>query len=364
MSSIAAQERARTPETDVGYANARIRGMKAHLLSVSFYERLMSATDLQHVIKELLETGYRKDIERHLVQGIGFTAVDEGLKDSMVETYAKVLRLLTPASKQLVNTLVGRWDVFNIKTLLRGIHGHVPVADIKQSLMPAGYMGIDELEELARLGDVKELIDTMVMWRLAYAAPLREAYPEYLESKQLTALELALDLQYARWAMERLKGNSSDATTTRRIFGMQIDMQNIITMFRMIMQGSPPDDVDKYFLEGGRSVRRDLYRKLSKAADIDDVLDLLGHTPYAEALDQAAVRYVAEQSAAVFERTLEELVMRRAVKAGVGDPHGVGVAISFLWAKQNEVTNLRIIAKGKEVGMPAERMRQELILVL
>ena len=37
--------------------------------------------------------------------------------------------------------------------------------------------------------------------------------------------------------------------------------------------------------------------------------------------------------------------------------------IGYLWAKQNEITNLRIIVKGKAVGMPADRMRKELILV-
>ncbi len=40
-----------------------------------------------------------------------------------------------------------------------------------------------------------------------------------------------------------------------------------------------------------------------------------------------------------------------------------GIMIGYLWAKQNEITNLRIIVKGKSVGMPADRMRKELILV-
>lgn len=364
MSPLTVTERARVPETDVGYANARIRGMKSHLFPASRYERFMACPDIQHVVKELLESGYRKDLERHLVQGIGFIAVDEALKDGMVATYAKVLRLLTPQCKRLVNTLVGRWDLFNIKTVLRGAHGHVPAAEVRQSLMPAGYIGISELEELSKMPEVKAQIDTMMTWGLAYAEPLRASYAEYVETKRLTPLEVALDLQYSRWASARLRGNDPDTVMTRRIFSMQVDMQNIITVFRMIVHGERPEDIDGFFLEGGRSIRREAYRRLARVSDVDDVLDLLGHTPYAEALDRAAQRYISQQSVAVFERTLEELVMRKAISAGVGDPDGVGVAIAYLWAKQNEVTNLRIIAKGKEVGMPADRMRQELILVL
>jgi vacuolar-type H+-ATPase subunit C/Vma6 len=37
--------------------------------------------------------------------------------------------------------------------------------------------------------------------------------------------------------------------------------------------------------------------------------------------------------------------------------------VSYLYAKQNEVTNVRIIVKGNAVGMPPDRMRKELIFV-
>jgi V/A-type H+-transporting ATPase subunit C len=60
---------------------------------------------------------------------------------------------------------------------------------------------------------------------------------------------------------------------------------------------------------------------------------------------------------------LEDFLMRRALSLGTGDPLGVGVSIAYLWAKQNEITNLRIIVKGKAVGMPVDRVRRELILV-
>jgi vacuolar-type H+-ATPase subunit C/Vma6 len=48
---------------------------------------------------------------------------------------------------------------------------------------------------------------------------------------------------------------------------------------------------------------------------------------------------------------------------GSTDPLGIGIPIAYLWGKQNEITNLRIIVKGAAVGMPADRTRRELILV-
>jgi V/A-type H+-transporting ATPase subunit C len=144
---------------------------------------------------------------------------------------------------------------------------------------------------------------------------------------------------------------------------MQIDTANLVMIFRLLKADTESINAKKYFLEGGRVIRRDLYLELSKLSDVDEVLDRLKGSPYSEALDAAALRYLEMASIPVFERELEELLMRRALMAGVKDPHGVGVAIAFLYGKHNEITNLRIVVKGKAVGMPADRVREELILV-
>jgi V/A-type H+-transporting ATPase subunit C len=120
---------------------------------------------------------------------------------------------------------------------------------------------------------------------------------------------------------------------------------------------------ERYFLEGGRVINRELYMELARLSDVDEVLDRLKGTPYAQALDDAALRYLENASIPVFERALEQLLVRTALLSGVRDSQGVGVAIAYLYAKQNEITNLRIIVKGKSVGMPADRVREELILV-
>lgn len=351
------------PETDAGYANARLRGMRSHLLPRDFYDRLIEAPDLQSTIKDLMDTEYSSDLETEIVKGRTAAEVDDALKNNMVRTYRKVLSFLNPEARRLLSTLLGRWDVFNIKTILRGAHNHVPLDEIKTSFFPAGYMGQTELEALAKLDDVRAAIDTMAMWGLVYALPLRRAYPEYAKDNDLAPLELALDKQYAEWAVTRLVGEAPDVDIARRILGMQIDTANLVMVFRLLKADAESVHADRYFLEGGRTIRSDLFLELSRMSDVDEVLDRLKTTPYAGALDEAALRYLEFGSIPVFERALEEQLMRKALMAGVKDPHGVGVAIAYLYGKQNEITNLRIVVKGKAVGMPADRVREELILV-
>ncbi len=149
----------------------------------------------------------------------------------------------------------------------------------------------------------------------------------------------------------------------RRVLGMQIDIMNLVMVFRLQKADTEAIEVERFFLEGGldinarplRGARRDVRHRRGARR--------LRGTPYGKALDDAAVKYLEENSIAVFERALEDYFMRKTLSQATGDPLGIGVAIAYLWAKQNEITNLRIIVKGKAVGMPEERVRGELILV-
>ena len=224
----------KVPETDVGYANARLRGMRSHLLPKSFYERLIEASDLGQVIKELMDTAYGPDLEEQLVHGHTAAVIDDALKANMIYAYQKVLKFLHPDARKLLSTLLGRWDAFNLKTILRGAHFHVGFEEMKSSFFPVGYLSLEELEALAKFDDVRVIIDTMAMWGYVYAVPLRRAYPEYAKSNDLAALELALDRQYAEWAASRLVGECMSVDVARQVLGMQVDTSNLVMVFRLL----------------------------------------------------------------------------------------------------------------------------------
>jgi V/A-type H+-transporting ATPase subunit C len=348
---------------DYGYSNARVRGMKSRLLDMSFFEGLMESPDMRRIIADLSETEYGTDLDKELLHGRTAQQVDEALKDNLVRTYQKVLGFLEGEGWFIVRTLLGRWDLFNLKTIIRGKHLAMPTEEILTSLMPAGQMSEIELEALAKVSDVRAVVDTLATWESPYAEPLNEAIGAYVQEGDVAAVELGLDRYYAHWAHARLSRRNSNFVLARRILSVQIDTINLMTAMRLQKADVEELEVERFFLDGGADIYDALFVELAHMSDIDEMLDRLKGTQYGQILEEAAVQYVEVGSIAVFERVLEDYLMRRAVKMGVGDPLGAGVVISYLWAKHNEVQNLRIIVKGKSVGMPAERVRKELILV-
>jgi V/A-type H+/Na+-transporting ATPase subunit C len=348
---------------DYGYCNARVRGMRARLMAMPEFDRLMEADDLNRLIQMLLDTDYVDDVESAVIKGRTPAVMDEAFRANMVRTFQKVSGFLNAEAYELVSTLLGRWDLFNIKSIVRGKHMHLAAEDIEDNLYPVGVLSSVDLHLLAGLEDVRAVVDTLWTWGSPYAAPLRSNLATYIAEGELAVLELALDRYYTGWAAARLSGRGSNAALARKILGLQTDSTNLLTAFRLLKSDIGDMDPKRFFLPGGRHVKEDLFLRLVGLSDVDEVLDALQKTPFGPQLEEVVLRYVEENTLSIFERALEDYVMRRALAAGHGDPLGVGIVVSYLFAKQNEVTNLRIIVKGKSVGIPIDRMRRELILV-
>lgn len=363
--SDATTTRRRAPQSgnDYGYANARIRGMRSRLLGRAALDNLIEEPSIKRLVHELTETEYGPDLEEVLIHGLDATNIDVALTNNMVRTFQKIMGFLNTEAAYLVTTLLGRWDIFNVKTILRAKHMHLPIDELKGGLLPAGQLSPVDLEHLSAAKDVRAVVDIAATWGLPMAGALRDGHAEFMRTGELASLELALDRYYTDWARRRLKRRGANARMAEKVLAMQVDVANLVMVLRLQKADVGHIDVAQFFLEGGTDITRELYLQLAAMSDTDEVLDRLRGTPYGRALDDVSMLYLEQNSISVFERALEDLFMRRTLGIAKGDPLGIGVAITYLWAKQNEVTNLRIIVKGKSVGMPVDRVRKELILV-
>lgn len=348
---------------DYGYANARIRGMRGRLMRGEALEALMHTPDLQHVIQELIHTEYGPDLEEVLIAGRTPDNVDAALRSNIVRTYRKVYGFLNAEARDIISTLLGRWDVFNIKTVLRAKHVGLPAEEVASGLFPVGALTEADLDGFILENDIKGVVDTATTWGLPHAPALRDGYAEYQRSGELPDLELELDRYFADWASRRLGRRGQNYAIGRRILCMQVDVLNLVMVFRAARATLEPEQSKDYFLAGGEHIDLELYQRLAAMADVDEIVDGLKGTPYHKVCDTAALRYLETTSMAAFERALEDYLTRRIIALGGTDPLGIGIPIAYLWGKQNEVTNLRIVVKGAAVGIPPETMRKEFILV-
>lgn len=350
-------------KVEYGYVNARIRGMKSRLLSRKEVEELAAKFDVDAIISELEKTDYRAEIEDASVQYSGIACVEEALRRNLAKTFRLIYSFVKrDDAEKCTKIFLNKWDIQNIKTILRGKNIHAVSEDILESLAPAGALDDATLIELVKQPDVKAVIDLLATWRIEYSKPLTQHFKEYSDTKDLVVLEYGLDKFYYKNVLDIVNGDSYDEGIIRGIVTTEIDVTNIKSVLRIIRDKIELEGTQYYLIEGGKELGIDKLLTLIKTRTIEGVIRQLAGTSY-DFLTKVLDEYVKAEKISAFEKELDKFLLQKALSMFSGDPLSIAVEIGYLWAKSNEITNIRIISRGKTEEMSEQVLMGELVLV-
>jgi V/A-type H+-transporting ATPase subunit C len=149
---------------------------------------------------------------------------------------------------------------------------------------------------------------------------------------------------------------SKDANYIRRILKKEIDAKNILIIERLKKRGFSPEKISNYLIRGG-TMSRNFIRSIVEAKDLGAAISIAKSKFRRLQLKEGEVTLsdleIALEKALAAEKTL---AFHRSVLS-------VGVILGFLLLKEEELNNLRKIAKGKEYGIPESEIRDMLVIV-
>jgi len=364
--------------SDYGYINARIRAMKSRLFDRRLYNELLAKPNLDELLASLAQTGYREGIEAALARYGNWEALRDGLRRDLTASLCRIRSMVVdePASEaaRLLRILLARWDRRNLLTILRmQIQGPVAVAEL-DLLVPAGDLDETDLAELVRQPDLRAMIDLAATWQLPYASGLRRALPQMLETGNPAVLEVALDQQYATLLQENLGQLrlSESVRLVRKVLGWELDQLNLLSALRLRQawlrgeirdqdRQADSDGLGAWYLTGGAFSERFL-RSLITMPEADQVHSALAEMPDAGPWRPAVEAWVAHGTLTMLQRALEERLTTMAIALFRHDPLTIAPVIGYIWAKENEVRNLRLIGIGMARGLPRAQIAAELYI--
>lgn len=369
------------------YLNARLRAMRGALLPESTLEALVKTRRFQDFCDALAALpGYGEALASSQTRFQGLEAVEWALKEDLSAT-ARKIRMMAALSgdgkgasspffwdkerrylpkderesetlANLVEVLIQKWDLFNVKTLLRGKHSHTDPQELNMSLIPVGKLEHGSLQTLVAARDVKEVFDYLITWQVDFAKPLREGLRSYVERKDLVMAEYYLDRYYFEKGLHLALGERAENGSLREILETQVDLANILTALRELRVKTDAHPAT-FFIAGGR-LSFEFLRSLLTEKKLEGVLEKLAVTPYSESL-QGTLLFIEKGDLSVVEKKLDEMLMKKALRMYLRDPLGLGVLIGYLWMKVAEVTNLKMIAHGVFYKMPEHTIREKLM---
>jgi V/A-type H+-transporting ATPase subunit C len=356
---------------DYDYANARLRAMKSRLLARGDYAALLDESTVEGVVAWLTHTTYQAAVEAALMRASGWECLSQALRRHLASALSRVTGYFADEPKRLWRILIGRWEVFNVKTILRGLALAIPADEILGSLVPTGELGESDLNRLAAQTSVRATVDLLATWNHVFGPPLVSAMPRYAESQDLAELELSLDRARYALAFKALREmGDTNAEMVRGCLVRQIDAANILTVLRLSEWGNSALRLSERFgssapaalLLKGSGVPTQRLRAYEQVPAVDQIVRDMDGTEFHAPLERGHARYSDRRSLTVFEDEIEAHLARKDIARFEGDSLTIGIAIAYLAALINEIRNLRMIGRGIAAGWPRRDIERELWL--
>jgi V/A-type H+/Na+-transporting ATPase subunit C len=335
------------------YPNARVRARTGRLFTEKEFSEIIESQNIEEVKNYLRSVpDYAKYIDQY--------PLEKALDTQLAETYDLIARITPDNSKEVFQFLLKKWDIRNIKSIIIAKEAGLNSEETLNLIVPFGAL-TDKLDSLIEANSVTEVLNALE--GTEYPKILEEAIPIYNETSLLLPLEASLD-KYLLENLLRASATPEDDNTSllHNYVGTMVDVANIKIIIRAKADNLKYDDIVSYMISDGYQIREWKLKELMEAEDISGVVSGLEGTDYAPMLSDAMTDYNNTHSMASFENALDSHIAKTAKTISLKNQFGIGPMIGFLSRKENEVKNLKIIARGKrEEGFSASMIKEMLI---
>lgn len=292
------------------YTNTRIRVRKTRLLQKQDYERMMLMS-LPEIVRFLQDSEYKSEISELAVKHSGVSLVEYALNKNLENTFTEILRFAIRDAREQIKNYLRKHDVNSIKAVLRGKHTGKSNEEILNEIVSAGEFDKSFFEKaLEKSSNLSEAINAF------QSTEYFEVLDENRE-KSLDTIEDSLDKFYYNLMLEKSERELMDYIKT------DIWIKNTLNELR-----ARKAELKLELIPGGKPEK---------------------------------IRLPKEEDCIETRIALRRFLIKRAVSMLHEFKRNFQPVLGYLVSKENEIANIRIIARGKNVGLGKELIGKQLV---
>lgn len=329
------------PKERYGYTVARLRALENRLLDESVFQRMIDSDSLETAVKILGETSY----SAWIMELKSPREFDKAIEAELKHAYRDI-ESFTP-DKELVSLLRLVYDIHNVKTLVKG-----------QILAEKGDKR--RLDLLTSLGNIDTdrlilAIEGEEYWELPYG--LNQAIPAALASWEQNHSALAVEKILDSVYFEALS-KVSEKLGMEQVRGWvksRIDGENLKTLLRLSRIDIDHTDIPTFLHEGGYLPVNRLTPLITEP--VENWARLLSFSDIGALLNPFSENDNFNALLVQYERDLDNFISASIASSRYGafEP---GNVVRYLWAKELEAKNLRVILVSVANGMEKDEIRR------
>jgi len=337
------------------YVTARVRAKKSLLLPLDVYERMLRM-DIPEIARVLAEGAYKVEVLELATKLRGVDLIESATTQNMARVFNQIIGFSEGELRAMIGLYLDRFDVNNVKTIVRAKTFGATTAEVLADLVPAGSMSESFLRKLIDQPSLEAVFHELK--GTIYAQALQALGTPVGEVHRWNEWEDLVTKLYYESLLAAIPYRTEGTRLMREFVRREVDIVNLRTLLRLWTSGTKwPRDP---FVDGGFEIPRADLRAMA-AFDEAGLEARLRKYAVSEGL-AAQVKQARALGVGQLIRQVEKIHLLAAGKQAHVHPLSVLPVLDFIVRKDREVQNIRIIARGKESALPLETIRDLLVV--
>jgi len=351
------------------YVVARVNAKKGYLFSKDTYQKLMMM-EIPEIARFISESTYGSEVHELASKYTGLDLVEYALNLNLARTYHGIIEFSTGDLRKMLSMYLERWDVFNIKTILRAKSYEERFGESKEdvheqalaTLVPAGVFDLPFLVSVLNASTIDEAIEKLeVTW---FYQPLLETKEKIKELKKVAPFEEVLYKAYYKYLLSTIRETTNPNKLFLDFVKKEIDTINLSTLFRCFYEGGlSTSEVAQLMIPGGLELDIEKLKNIASLENLEALESALAKYSFYSDIKDSFALIEKVHSVNPVVRELERHLLKSSETFSHIYPLSILPIISYILRKKVEVDNIRIIARGKESGLEEEVIQRQLMLV-
>ena len=337
------------------YTVARVKAKKSLLMSEEDYDKLLMMS-VPEISRYISETGYSKEMTDLAGRMSGLDLLEHATYLNMAKVFSSILSTSTGELYDMVSAYLDKWDIWNLKVILRGKSYGMDVEGIKEDLVPAGRLNAESLDKLIAIDTVDDIVANFGKMTLISFPP--EVLSAYKTNGNLGEIEDYLDKVHYERVIRSIDPSSRPSHIFLDYVREEVDLKNFETVLKLKAEGIYGEPVMKYIIPGGRRIDDRMLALLANAEDIDSMMSEASQLEFGEEIKEA----LESKDLRSIVAGLKQYKAKKTKKFSRLYPLSVIPVIDYMINKENEVGNIRAIARGTESGLDRETIKGLLVI--
>ncbi|MCK4384353.1 MAG: V-type ATPase subunit, partial [Candidatus Lokiarchaeota archaeon] len=197
----------------------------------------LTRKNLEEIFSFLVNTAYKEEVVSTCGDMVEPSLLEEALFQNYAKMFNKLLKNSSRYIKNLLKSILHKFDAMNLKTMFRMVQAGIDVEDILQYIIPLGtYDRIKCQAILSKANTISAIIGSLQDQDFGFF--LKEKFNFQTRFGNLTPLETALDKAVFKGILDEIKNlNRKDKKIATNIMGIEIDTLNvkIILKFKALL---------------------------------------------------------------------------------------------------------------------------------